>query len=127
MIVGVAKAYFMAIGSTQEIEYSDHYKFLEDERTYLTKQYANGKPKDNDSFNVFDITNLDTTLNVGLKAANQATSFGAVALSSNQMQQFSEMIAQAIAQGVALAVAQAQQTQTINATDEEAPKTPRKK
>lgn len=128
MIVGVAKDYFMAIGSTQEIEYSDHYKFLEDERTYLTKQYANGKPKDNDSFNVFDITNLDTTLNVGLKAANQAASLGAVALSSDQMQQFSEMIAQAIAQGVALAVAQVQQTQTINATDEqETPKTPRKK
>ncbi|MCU7195323.1 phage major capsid protein, partial [Turicibacter sp. T129] len=59
MVAGVARNYFMAIGSGQKIEYSDHYKFLEDERTYLTKQYANGKPKDNDSFLLFDISSLN--------------------------------------------------------------------
>lgn len=64
MVAGVARNYFMAIGSGQKIEYSDHYKFLEDERTYLTKQYANGKPKDNDSFLVFDISNLNPNLNI---------------------------------------------------------------
>lgn len=58
MIVGVAKDYFMGVGSNQKIESSDDYKFLEDERTYLTKQYANGKPKDNTSFLVFDITGM---------------------------------------------------------------------
>lgn len=109
MIAGVAKDYFMAIGSNQKIEYSDEYRFLEDERTYLTKQYANGKPKDNESFNVFDITNLDASLNVGLKAVDQVAT--ASTFSMNQMQQFSEMIAQAIAQGVALAVAQVQNTE----------------
>ena len=58
MIAGMAKDYFMGVGSTQKVEYSDHYKFLEDERTYIAKQYANGKPVDNDSFLVFDITGV---------------------------------------------------------------------
>ena len=58
MIAGMAKDYFMGVGSGQKIEYSDHYKFLEDERTYITKQYANGKPMDNDSFLVFDISGM---------------------------------------------------------------------
>ena len=64
MVAGIARNYFMAIGSGQKIEYSDHYKFLEDERTYLTKQYANGKPKDNASFLLFNIENLNPCLNI---------------------------------------------------------------
>ncbi|HEK4806820.1 TPA: phage major capsid protein, partial [Clostridioides difficile] len=62
LIAGMAKDYFMGVASSGKIEYSDEYKFLEDERTYLVKQYATGAPKDNDSFLVFDIENLDTTL-----------------------------------------------------------------
>lgn len=58
MIAGMAKDYFMGVGSTQKIDYSDHYKFLEDERTYIAKQYANGKPLDNESFLVFDISGM---------------------------------------------------------------------
>ena len=58
MIAGMAKDYFMGVGSTQKIEFSDHYKFLEDERTYIAKQYANGKPMDNDSFLVFNISSM---------------------------------------------------------------------
>lgn len=58
MATGRAKDYFMGIGSSQKIEYSDQYHFLEDERVYLSKQYGNGKPKDNDSFLVFDISGL---------------------------------------------------------------------
>ncbi|RXI70508.1 phage major capsid protein [Clostridium tetani] len=61
MAVGRAKDYFMGIGSSQKIEYSDQYHFLEDERVYLAKQYGNGKPKDNDSFLIFDITTLGET------------------------------------------------------------------
>ncbi|MGG5463492.1 phage major capsid protein [Clostridium sp. B9] len=60
LIAGMGKDYFAGIGSTQKIEFSDEYKFLEDERTYLAKQYATGKPQDNDSFLVFDISNLNT-------------------------------------------------------------------
>lgn len=66
MIAGVAKDYFMGIGSSQKIEYSDHYKFLEDERTYITKQYANGKPIDNDSFLLFNISNMDPAVDTDL-------------------------------------------------------------
>ncbi len=55
-IAGMAKDYFMGIGSTQKIEFSDSYRFLEDERVYLAKQYANGKPMDNESFLVFNIS-----------------------------------------------------------------------
>lgn len=56
LIAGMAKDYFMGVGSAQKLEFSDQYKFLEDERTYLAKQYANGKPIDNASFLVFDIS-----------------------------------------------------------------------
>jgi hypothetical protein len=58
MIAGMAKDYFMGVGSTQKVEYDDSYKFLEDERTYIAKQYANGKPLDNDAFLVFDISGM---------------------------------------------------------------------
>jgi hypothetical protein len=59
MIVGLADNYFMGIGSEQRIESSEHYKFLEDEMTYLAKQYANGQPLDNTSFLLFDISNME--------------------------------------------------------------------
>lgn len=58
MVGGIAKNYFMGVGSSQKVEVSTEYKFLEDEATYLTKQYANGQPKDNSSFIVFDISGL---------------------------------------------------------------------
>lgn len=58
MVTGMGKDYFMGVGSERKIEYSDHYKFLEDERTYIAKQYANGKPLDNNGFMVFDISSL---------------------------------------------------------------------
>lgn len=63
MIAGMAKDYFMGVGSTQKLEASDHYKFLEDERTYLIKQYANGKPLDNDRFLVLDISAMEVDNN----------------------------------------------------------------
>lgn len=57
-VAGMAKDYFLGVGSTQKIEYSDEVKFIEDERVYIGKQYANGRPKDNKSFIVFDISKL---------------------------------------------------------------------
>lgn len=62
LIAGMGKDYFMGIGSSQKIEYSDEYKFLDDERTYLAKQYATGQPTDNESFLVFDITKLSVDI-----------------------------------------------------------------
>ena len=57
-IIGLGYKYFAALGAAQEgrIEYSDHYRFLEDERVYLIKGYANGFPMDNNAFFVLDIS-----------------------------------------------------------------------
>jgi hypothetical protein len=59
-ILGLAKRYIMAMGTGKggRVEYSDEYRFLEDERTYLIKLYGNGRPMDNTSFLVLDIQNL---------------------------------------------------------------------
>ncbi len=61
MIAGLTKDYFMGVGSEQKVDYSDHYQFLEDTRVYIAKQYANGRPKDNDSFLLFDISDIGET------------------------------------------------------------------
>lgn len=57
---GLGKRYFAAAGTAKEgkIEYSDHYRFLEDERAYLIKAYGNGMPKDNNAFLELDISEL---------------------------------------------------------------------
>lgn len=59
-IIGMAGRYFAAAGTakTGKIEYSDHYHFLEDERVYTVRAYANGMPMDNNSFLYLDITGL---------------------------------------------------------------------
>ena len=41
-----------------KIEYSDEYRFLEDERVYLIKAYAHGFALDNNAFVVLNIENL---------------------------------------------------------------------
>jgi hypothetical protein len=64
-ILGLGRRYIMAIGAGTNggrIEYSDDYKFLEDERTYLIKLYGTGRPMDNNSFIVLDIQNLEPTI-----------------------------------------------------------------
>lgn len=63
-ILGLPKKYFMGIGTAKsgKIEYSDEYKFLEDERVYLVKLYGNGKPKDNNAFIYLDISSLVPTI-----------------------------------------------------------------
>jgi hypothetical protein len=60
-IMGVAKDYFMGLGSAKggKLEYSDDYKFLEDLRTYKIKVYANGQPKQYNAFQVLDISDLE--------------------------------------------------------------------
>ena len=56
MAVGEARNYFMGIGSTLKIEHSDEYRFLEQQRVYISYQYANGMPRKDEDFIVFDIT-----------------------------------------------------------------------
>ena len=41
-----------------KIDYSDQYQFLEDNRVYLVKLYANGFPMDNNAFLYLDIADL---------------------------------------------------------------------
>jgi hypothetical protein len=59
-ILGIAKRYLAVLGTGKDgrIEYSDEYKFLEDERYYLIKLYGTGRPLDNTSFLYLDISNL---------------------------------------------------------------------
>ena len=63
-ILGLGRQYIMALGTGRDgrIEYSDHYQFLEDLRVYLIKLYGNGRPKDNNSFVVLDISDLKPTI-----------------------------------------------------------------
>ena len=57
MAVGEARNYFMGVGSELKIEHSDEYRFLEQQRVYISYQYANGMPRKDEDFIVFDITN----------------------------------------------------------------------
>ena len=59
-VLGIAKRYLAVLGTGKDgrIEYSDEYKFLEDERYYLIKLYGTGKPLDNNSFLYLDISNI---------------------------------------------------------------------
>jgi hypothetical protein len=70
-ILGLAKKYAMGIGTGTKdgkIEYSDEYKFLEDDRYYIIKLIGNGQALDDNAFMLLDITNLeDMTLNVTVK------------------------------------------------------------
>ncbi|TGB05482.1 phage major capsid protein [Halobacillus salinus] len=58
MVAGVASDYFMGVGFNRKIEQSDEVRFIEDQRVYMTRMAANGRPKDNDSFKVYDISNI---------------------------------------------------------------------
>ncbi len=60
-ILGMGKRYFLGVGGKRGIQFSDDYKFLEDKRYYKTVAYANGMPKDNNSFLRLDISNLAPT------------------------------------------------------------------
>lgn len=59
-ILGLGYRYFGTVGGNQDgnIDYSDHYKFLEDIRAYLIKGYGNGFPMDNNAFLFLDISDL---------------------------------------------------------------------
>lgn len=59
-VLGIAGQYFMGIGTGKDgvFEYDDSYKFLQRERVYTAHLYGNGKPKDNKSFLVLDISEL---------------------------------------------------------------------
>ncbi len=60
-VFGIGPEYFLGVvfgGETGAIDFSDHAKFAEDIRLYMTKLLANGRPKNNSSFVRLDITGL---------------------------------------------------------------------
>jgi len=59
-VMGIAYRYFGAAGTSRQgrIEYSDHARFLEDQRVYIIKGYMNGLPMDNNAFLYLDISGL---------------------------------------------------------------------
>lgn len=57
-LLGMGKKYFLGMAGSRGIQFSDDYKFLDDKRYYKITAYANGKPKDNNSFELLDISNL---------------------------------------------------------------------
>lgn len=60
-VFGMAKRYFATSGIDRKgnIEYSDHYQFLEDNRVYLIKTYANGMALDDNAFLYLDLSGLE--------------------------------------------------------------------
>lgn len=68
MLVGEAKNYFMGIGSERKVQYSDDFRLLDDQRVYVTKQYANGRPVEDEAFLYFDITDFSLTGTDGTEA-----------------------------------------------------------
>lgn len=58
MVVGHPKDYFMGTGTDSTLEHSDVVRMIEDQRLYVVRQLANGRPLDNDKFDVFDISEL---------------------------------------------------------------------
>ncbi len=59
-VIGAGNLYaaFAGMGKDGKIEYSDHARFLQDERAYIAKGYCNGQPKDDNSFLRLDISEL---------------------------------------------------------------------
>ena len=59
-VVGIAKNYFIGIngGTSGIVEFSDEAQFLNDARVYTTRVYGNGRPVDNTSFEVLNISGV---------------------------------------------------------------------
>lgn len=64
-ILGIASKYKMGLGTGSQkggkIEYSDEYKFLEDQRYYIIKLIANGQALHNNDFLFLDLSQLKPT------------------------------------------------------------------
>lgn len=115
MVAGMAKDYFIGIGSTGKIETSEHYRFLEDETTYLCKQYATGKPKDNDAFILFDITNFTTVIARGTDVVSPMASR---AVESPVVNELLEMVRILSAQNAEILKANSEILANMSATEE---------
>ena len=57
-VMGIAKNYFLGLGSQNKIIKSEECHFIEDETVYLAKLYGTGMPVDNTSFLYLDISGI---------------------------------------------------------------------
>lgn len=59
-VIGMPSLYFAYVGSptSGKLEYSDEYKFLEDQRVYRIKMYAGGEALDENAFVLLDISGI---------------------------------------------------------------------
>ena len=57
-ILGIGKKYFLGVGGKRGIQFSDDYKFIEDQRYYKIVAYGNGRAKCNNDFIRLNIGNL---------------------------------------------------------------------
>lgn len=63
-IIGLAKKYFLGVGAGTaggKIEYSDDFRFLDDQRVYKTVLHGNGRALDDNAFILLDISGLVAT------------------------------------------------------------------
>ncbi len=58
-ILGMGKQYFLGVAGSKGVQFSDEYKWIEDQRFYKVVAYANGRPKDNNSFQRLNIAGLE--------------------------------------------------------------------
>lgn len=73
-ILALMDEYTMFVGGDRGLEYSDEYKFVEDQRVYKSVEYAAGSAIDNTSAIVLDITKLDPAyITVKTKTDSSAT------------------------------------------------------
>lgn len=75
-ILCLPEEYFMGVNMNTKIEFSDEFKFLEDQRAYKTKFYGNGRPYDNTVSLLLDITNLEEAY-ITVKTKSAAADEGA--------------------------------------------------
>ncbi|MCD8008440.1 MAG: phage major capsid protein, partial [Clostridiales bacterium] len=74
-VLGLMEEYILFIGRAARnnvIQYTDDYKFLEDQRVFKVVQYCDGRAYDNTSFQLLDISGLEPAY-ITVKSADAAT------------------------------------------------------
>ena len=82
-VIGLGERYFGAIGMEAggRIEFDDSVRFIQDQRVYLIKTYANGFPMDNNAFLLLDVSELQP-INWKVEMVEDSGSTAAATLSS---------------------------------------------
>jgi len=60
MVAGMGSDYFLGVGAERSFKVATEIRILQDQSVYVTRQLLNGRPKNNQSFLAFDISDLET-------------------------------------------------------------------